>query len=74
MRRAARIGGYDGTPLKLKKGQIIAGKYRIEEELGCGGMGAVFRATHMISDKAVALKWLLRPISDHEAPARRAAS
>jgi serine/threonine protein kinase len=49
------------------KGQVIGGKYRIEEELGTGGMGAVFRATHMISDKPVALKWMLRPTSDERA-------
>jgi serine/threonine-protein kinase len=51
-------------------GQVIGGKYRIEAELGTGGMGAVFRATHIVSDKAVALKWLLRPASDEHAVRR----
>jgi serine/threonine-protein kinase len=51
-------------------GQIIGDKYRIEEALGTGGMGAVFRATHMVSHKAVALKWLLRPASDERALTR----
>jgi serine/threonine-protein kinase len=41
-------------------GQTLAGKYRIEERIGLGGMGAVYRATHIMMDKAVAIK-VLRP-------------
>jgi hypothetical protein len=55
------------VPRLPEKGQIIGAKYRIEEELGRGGMGAVFRATHTVSGKPVALKWLLRPTSDERA-------
>ena len=51
-------------------GAVIGGKYRIEEELGRGGMGAVYRATHVVSDKQVALKWMLRPTSDERARER----
>ncbi|HEX5660117.1 MAG TPA: serine/threonine-protein kinase, partial [Polyangiales bacterium] len=47
-------------------GEVIAGRYRIEERLGGGGMGAVFRATHLISEKQVAVKWMLRPASDDQ--------
>jgi eukaryotic-like serine/threonine-protein kinase len=39
-------------------GQTLAGKYRIEELINEGGMGAVYRATHVLMDKVVAIKVL----------------
>jgi serine/threonine protein kinase len=41
-------------------GQQIAGKYRIDEVIGRGGMGVVLRATHRSLDEPVAIK-VLRP-------------
>src|SRR5258707_14768097 len=41
-------------------GQILAGKYRIDERLSEGGMGTVYRGTHVLMDKTVAVK-VLRP-------------
>jgi len=40
-------------------GSIIADKYRIEELIARGGMGAVYLATHLVSGKRLALKWML---------------
>jgi serine/threonine protein kinase len=39
-------------------GQVFAGRYRLEELVGRGGMGHVFRATHLTMNKVVALKVL----------------
>jgi serine/threonine-protein kinase len=47
-------------------GDTVAGKYLLESMLGRGGMGAVFRARHTLTDRKVALKWML---PDHEAGA-----
>ena len=40
--------------------QIIAGRFRIECEIGTGGMGTVYRATHLGLERAVAVK-IIKP-------------
>ncbi len=37
-------------------GQTLDGKYKIEKELGRGGMGAVYLATHIGTERHVAVK------------------
>lgn len=58
-----RLCPADGTVLEDKPpsedplvGQTLAGKYRIEGFLSQGGMGSVYRATHVMLGKPVALK------------------
>lgn len=41
-----------------REGQTIGGQYRIVEELGAGGMGAIFYAVHMLTEQPVAIKML----------------
>src|SRR6202008_1988794 len=41
-------------------GTTLAGKYRIDARLNEGGMGTVYKGTHVLMDKTVAVK-VLRP-------------
>jgi serine/threonine-protein kinase len=44
-------------------GAVLDGSYRIEGLLGEGGMGAVYRATHLRLDKCVAVKVMARELA-----------
>jgi serine/threonine protein kinase len=47
------------TPLEKYVGQVLDDKYRLERLLGKGGMGAVYLATHLGTDRYVALKLIM---------------
>jgi serine/threonine protein kinase len=57
-----RICIRDGTPLVAGRiddphlGKLLDGKYRIDAYISGGGMGSVYRATHVMLGKAVAVK------------------
>src|SRR4051812_30211832 len=54
----------DGAVLKASAdedrliGQVLADKYRIDEKIDEGGMGCVYRATHVLMEKTIAVKVL----------------
>jgi serine/threonine protein kinase len=53
--RKARVPGSEG-----RVGEVLAGKYRLEELLGAGAMGTVYRAVNQLVGRSVAIK-LLKP-------------
>ena len=47
-------------------GDVLDGKYRIERLLGKGGMGAVYLATHLGTDRPVAIKVIMPQFTRNE--------
>lgn len=47
-------------------GTVVAGRFRVEELIGAGGMGKVYRATHLGLDKVVCLKTLKPSLLEDE--------
>lgn len=46
--------------IDLVPGNVLAGRYRLDRQLGEGGMGVVWAATHVVTRKPVAVKLLHR--------------
>src|SRR5438128_9339731 len=46
------------APVDRLIGQVFDGKYRLDQRLGGGGMGTVYRAAHLLIDRPVAIKVL----------------
>lgn len=53
-----------GSPLQI--GQVVAGKYRIERQIGRGGMGIVLAATHLQLEHLVAIKVMRRDLLEDD--------
>ncbi|MBX7219845.1 MAG: protein kinase [Blastocatellia bacterium] len=48
-------------------GTVLDGKYRLDEKIGAGGFGAVFRSTHLGLNRPVAIK-VFRPSPGNDSP------
>ena len=70
LRKTQKIGlsnsDEKNSGLELEQGQIINSRYRIIENIGSGGFGTVFRATDLLLNKDVALKFLDPEIRDNQ--------
>lgn len=59
------------VPIDPLLGRVFDGKYRLDERLGSGGMSTVYRATHLMIDRPVAIKVLSqRFVGDYTAKQR----
>jgi formylglycine-generating enzyme required for sulfatase activity len=52
--------------VNLNEGTTLAGRYQIKEQIGAGGMGAVYRAFDSNTEKDIALKVLLPSLLKNE--------
>jgi serine/threonine protein kinase len=59
------------TPVDHLLGRTLDEKYLLEERLGVGGMGTVYRARHLLIDRAVAVKVLNQRLVEDEAAKAR---
>ena len=73
LRSGSPLEGLEGQPAgpKLKAvdyliGQVLESRYRIDEEVGRGGMGVVYRGTDLTLSRPVAIKTILHRQSDTE--------
>lgn len=48
-------------------GTILDGKYQLNEKIGAGGFGAVYRATHLVMKHAIAVK-VFKPMPGNDSP------
>jgi serine/threonine-protein kinase len=75
---AASFCQKDGAALRLLEeeadariGQVLLGQFRIEERIGVGGMGAVYRARQTTLDRDVAIKILHPDLASNPDAVRR---
>jgi serine/threonine protein kinase len=71
LREVARAPTGRTAPPSVVPGSVVAGRFRLERRLGEGGMGVVWAATHAVTRKPVALKFLKRAEHDDRRAVQR---
>src|SRR5829696_839114 len=67
----ATVAGATEMPVDPLAGRVLDDKYRLDERLGEGGMGTVYRATHLLIERPVAVKVLNPRLVTDEAAKER---
>ena len=49
---------YSGQVTAFEAGRVVSGRYRLEDLIGQGGMGSVYRARHVAINRPVAIKFI----------------
>ena len=57
--------------VQANPGEILLGKYRVEEVIGIGGMGRVVKASHLYLQQPVAIKILLPQMAESQSTVAR---
>ena len=65
---AYAAGGMRGD---FAPGTVVAKRYRLDRELGRGGMGVVWEATHLVTRRRVAIKFVMGPAHQRAVLRRR---
>jgi eukaryotic-like serine/threonine-protein kinase len=52
-------GSADDPTASLQSGAMVAGRYRLDRRIGRGGMGVVWEATHAVTQRRVAIKFMV---------------
>src|ERR1700731_3640047 len=55
----------------MQSGQVIAGKYRLNQPIGSGGMASVWSATNVFTERQIAIKFMHPSVSRTPEAARR---
>ena len=58
-------------PGRLPHQHVLRGQYRVDTLIGVGGMGAVYRAEHHLTQQLVAIKVLWRDLGDNPSEVKR---
>lgn len=58
-------------PGRLQPKYMLKGQYRVDTLIGVGGMGAVYRAEHHLTNQKVAIKVLWQDLADNDAEVKR---
>src|SRR5687768_8600886 len=66
LRRGDRVTDEDRNKQPVAEGDILAGKYRVEKDLGSGAMGLVVAALHIHLEERVALKVLRTEMAENK--------